>query len=205
MPVTTELISEKPLQVRVTDPDHAGLDVVFTYQEIGGGQVFWVGFSLGPPDGIEPMDSEVLTVGAVRDFPVARWERAARARAQAFWHEALADAVALVQRRMDLESEVGRVAPDLADEANYQVARSEKGTKVSGGLTPAQRRRKERLTHLAGVAQEYRENVMAGVSDPAGAIARRREANPSTVRTWLKRAREVGLLPPVEPKGKGTR
>ena len=56
--------------------------------------------------------------------------------------------------------------------------------------------RSPRIEKLMAIAEEYRQNLSAGVRDPVGEIARRHEVKPSTARSWIYRARQRGLLGP---------
>ncbi len=55
-----------------------------------------------------------------------------------------------------------------------------------------------RNAFLGQVATDYRRNLALGVRDPAAKIARDMSANPATVRTWIRRARQLGLLGPAK-------
>ena len=51
---------------------------------------------------------------------------------------------------------------------------------------------------LIEVAMEYRSNVKAGLRNPAAMIAEKHGVKPATARSWIHRARELGLLGPAK-------
>jgi len=51
---------------------------------------------------------------------------------------------------------------------------------------------------LIEVAMEYRTNVKAGLHNPAAMIAEKHGVKPATARSWIHRARELGLLGPAK-------
>jgi hypothetical protein len=66
---------------------------------------------------------------------------------------------------------------------------------------PIRKPGRPRLGHaqLFGIAERYRQLVEAGDPAPAQRIAEERNEKPSTVRGWIKRARDLGFLPPARP------
>lgn len=56
---------------------------------------------------------------------------------------------------------------------------------------------------LLQVVEEYRENVVAGARNPAALIADKHGVNPATARSWLHRARRLGLLGPAADRAAG--
>jgi hypothetical protein len=117
-----------------------------------------------------------VTVGKIRDLPLVRWETVARANVIVQYSTLINDQ----PNTFDALDPAGRV--DLLYPG------------LSGLRAPAAKRKYRSLLHMAEVAHDYRQKQLAGVTDPAGAIARERDTNPSTVRSWIHRARLAGLL-----------
>lgn len=118
----------------------------------------------------------VLTISDIRDLPLSRWEAAARAH--------------------------------VVDPAVMEALpiREWKGY-VGGGVVttdPPQSGRKARsLAHLSEIAEQYQAELRLGTPDPAAAIANVRGVNRSTVRSWIHRARQAGLLLPAPERRLG--
>ena len=56
---------------------------------------------------------------------------------------------------------------------------------------------------LLQVVDEYRTNILAGVHNPAALIAEKHGVKPATARSWLHRARRLGLLGPAADRAAG--
>ncbi|MDP9225722.1 MAG: hypothetical protein M3P18_18150 [Actinomycetota bacterium] len=56
---------------------------------------------------------------------------------------------------------------------------------------------------LLQVVEEYRANVVSGVRNPAAMIAEKHGVKPATARSWLHRARQLGLLGPAADRAAG--
>jgi hypothetical protein len=175
--------SESPAVLRaivtVDDSDHPHLRATFTYLasviEPRGASWALVGLAIGPQVDLPIGKHLVLTVTEVRDLPVSRWQQAARAAATAEVSNTVTAGFAAVSRALrDVAEAFGAPLNDRR----------------------AQRRLESRV-RLVRIAREYRGNVAAGLTDPAGAIARDRGMNPSTVRSLVRRARAAGFLGPA--------
>jgi len=56
---------------------------------------------------------------------------------------------------------------------------------------------------LLQVVEEYRANVVAGAHNPAALIAEKHGVKPATARSWLHKARQLGLLGPAADRAAG--
>jgi hypothetical protein len=182
--------------VTVDDSDHPRLSATFTYfaSVIDSRGASWalVGLAVGPQAGLPIGKHLILTVTEVRDLPVARWQQAARAAATAEMGKGVEGAFRGLSQWAD----------DMAKAGAGMTAAEVFGAPLTDRR--AQRGLESRL-RLVRIAREYRENLAAGVTDPAGAIARDRGVNPSTVRSWIRRARRAGFLGPAVGRTPGER
>lgn len=115
--------------------------------------------------------SGAFTISAVRDLPLARWKCAASAMITLGVADTSATVEAMVTAKCGPE-------PDA---------------------TAGQRRHRASIRKLATAAAEYRELLQMGRHDPATEMARRHGVTPGTARSWVYRARSVGLLAPALP------
>jgi transposase-like protein len=135
-----------------------------------------------------------ITISAVRDFPLARWESAARSLVIGkFADDDVEKTLALpidsdTKRKIVTEVLLQGLYPGIDDDP-----------------TPGGRRRARSLRKLADVAAHYRELLSMGRADPAAEIARTNDVSPSTARTWIHRARQAGLLGPAVGRTPGER
>lgn len=140
------------------------------------------------PRGADPHDMAVLTVAEIRDLPLARWNAAAQ--------------VHVLDR---IRVAAGEATDGLASVVDYLVGAGKIVDTLYPGLRtstkPADVRRYRGLRHLAEIATEFQFEQRRGTPDPAAAIARSRDAKPTTVRSWVHRARKAGFLPELESKG----
>jgi hypothetical protein len=185
----------------VRDPDYEFLQCVFDYYAIWHAKKLPLGaLRIEPRPDTPVRRTSVLTVSGVRDLPLARWETSARAHVaqylteQQWWNPDPAE-VALVGKMMGMEPEditglQSAVAPAAL------VRRLHPG--LSESTKPTDVRRYRGLLHLAEVAQEFRSAQMEGVPDPAVSVAKARDVNPATVRSWIHRARKARLLEPAQ-------
>ncbi len=71
------------------------------------------------------------------------------------------------------------------------------------GLAPPERKRPGRkghdLAHYKRIAERYQKLRAQGVEAPAKVMAHEGSYNENTVRGWIRRCREMGLLPPGRP------
>jgi hypothetical protein len=174
--------------VTVDDSDHPRLSATFSYfaSWFDRRDASWalVSLAVGPRADLPIGKHLLLTVTQVRDLPVARWQQAARAAATAEIGEAVEGGFRVLSRELE----------DIAKAGAGMTAAEVFGAPMTDRR--AQRGLESRL-RLVRIAREYRENLAAGVTDPAGAIARDRGVNPSTVRSWIRRARRAGFLGPA--------
>lgn len=130
-----------------------------------------------------------FTVSAIRDYPLATWERAARGTVSA---QARARDLSKLDEEIRSDGEQPRL--DVEHAAAVDLATLYPG--LDQDKTPAGLRKARSLRRLALVAAQYRDATLAGSAEPATEVARLHEVNPNTVRTWLHRARAAGFLPP---------
>ena len=185
--VTTHLVEirgkRETLDIVVIDPDHRQIQGLFSYVAIPGivSEVFLVGIAV-TPSADQPIEGLLpLTVTDMRDLPLARWEQAARARL-----------TALIREDPRLISTQRRV-----DELRAITERATATASRRRDIKPSSRRQARSHERLLKVADEYRANLMAGRPDPVAEIARRHDVNPSTARSWVHRARQLGFLDPA--------
>ncbi|MFE7237903.1 hypothetical protein [Streptomyces sp. NPDC057580] len=165
----------------VTDPAHPKRAALFEYIGMPGHRLAPVSVTVGPAPDL-PYDEYVsIPPRDLRDLPLARWESAARWRAEL----ELGQGGSSDKRPESAEAWVFKLYPELRDDD-----------------TPAAQRRLRGLTHVADIAMEYATLSILGVKDPAAAIARRRDAKPATVRSWIHRARKAGFLPETQVGGR---
>ncbi|MFD9905893.1 hypothetical protein [Streptomyces sp. NPDC059063] len=176
-----------PLTATVAHPRMSRWCVIFEYFARPGYTLAPVAVSLRPAPGLSYDEYRRLPIGDIRNLPLVRWESAARLHVDAYLMKGQKlDVVPAYKNDLDWEAQELALEhyPDIAD--------------VS---TPGAMRRRKSMTHLASVAMEYTTHTLAGVKDPAAAIARSREANPATVRSWIHRARKAGFLPETDRGG----
>lgn len=111
----------------------------------------------------------------VRDLPLTRWERAARAEAE---------------RSLVTTGPHGQHVSEESTARSMVDARFPELRDASGGNAL---RRRNALVHLAEIAQEYKRAEAAGARNPAQIIADHHAVTSSTVRGWMHRARREGL------------
>lgn len=118
-----------------------------------------------------------LRVPSMRDLPVNRWEKAARAAAE--------------QRMVATGPHGQHVAPESVAEDLIR----EKFPELSGAKGGNALRRRNGLLHLALMYQEYKEAEAMGAQNPAQVLAEVHSVTAATVRGWIHRARKEGLVP----------
>jgi transposase-like protein len=155
--------------VGIVDDEHPDIEARFAYWQPPEGPLVPFGISVLPHD-LDTSRSPALTVSHLRSLPLARWQRAARAKAT---------------------EELRGTAGPLAEHA-----REMEGV-LSGQRQSRDMRAIRAAAHLIEVAGEYRDNLKAGLPDPVAEIARQHGVNPSTARAWVFRARKAGILGPA--------
>ncbi|MGW7457147.1 hypothetical protein [Streptomyces sp. NPDC054797] len=177
------------VSAQLTDSEHPALVVEFEYARIAeSGRLFPRSVSIGPAPDLSIGQNVPVTAGLIRDLPLARWDSAARSHTQASlqeWEESgLVDGIG----RPTL-----RALRDLTPAELVEVI--EPGLRESTSTSKAHSRRYSSLLHQCRVAIEYTKLRMEGVKDPASRMARDHDVQPATVRSWLHRARNSGILP----------
>lgn len=157
----------RTIEVIVRDPDYDGM-ALFKFGMIPNQGMRIVTFTAFSAQGLEV---------SVKDLPLARWEKAARAAAE--------------RRLMAGGPYVQHVAPeDLA-----QSVVDEKFPELAGATGGNALRRRNGLIHLAKMFEEYKRAEESGVENPAQVLAGKHSVSAATVRGWLHRARKEGLAP----------
>ncbi len=124
----------------------------------------------GPRLASMSIEGEELAPATMRSLPWPTWERTARA---AVMEQAREDHRRIMEVA-GVYDEVASLHPELTD-----------------------RRSARSHARLVGIAREYRKNLVDGVPDPVGAIARAHDVKPVTARSWVHRARKEGYLDPA--------
>ncbi|MFJ7590816.1 hypothetical protein ACIQZO_26275 [Streptomyces sp. NPDC097617] len=173
------------VSVTVTDPNAPGRAAVFEYIAVPGYRLSPIAITVRPAPGLPYAEYISVKPSDMRDLPLSRWESAAQFQA---------------------EIQLGRGGPGGPYPVGDQTGGAEELVlkhfpELANDTTPAGLRKMRSMTHLASVAIEYATHSIFGVKDPAGAIARAREANPATVRSWIHRARKAGFLPETQREG----
>ncbi|WP_329340693.1 hypothetical protein OG252_33145 [Streptomyces sp. NBC_01352] len=167
----------RTIEVIVRDPDHDGT-ALFKFGMVPTLGMRIVTFTAFSNQGFK---------ASLKDLPVSRWEKVARAAAERRLmaggpygqHVAPEDAA---------RSIVNKKFPELAD--------------ASGGNAL---RRRNGLIHLAMMFEEYKRAEETGVENPAQVLAEKHSVSAATVRGWLHRARKEGLAPESTHPNAGTR
>lgn len=118
------------------------------------------------PDGLTPL--------SLRDFPWARWLRAATAHARMFFVFTL-----------DHRDQAIAVAREINDTADLPEPGARPGKAGHGD------------EHWQWVANRYRTLTESGSHKPVAIIAEERGVSANTAAGWVRRTRELGLLPPA--------
>lgn len=174
------------VEVTVRPDEQPQLIVTFQYLVRTGEVLFPCGLKIEPA-GDGPSDGWVrLGVGLIRDLPIARWERAARAAAE----KQVEGAKVWEWRQAQTPREITRLAETIVREMNP-------GLDPAAGKAAA--RRWNRLVRLAEVVHEHDAARARGAKSPAGEVASARGVEPSTVRSWLSQAKQEGITAGVIP------
>lgn len=168
------------VDVALRPAEHPQITVTFVYAVRGGEVLFPSGMRIEPAHDVPSGEWIRLGAGLIKDLPVARWERAARAAADAkvggvkSWSwQTTAD-----------QAEIKRLAEAIVREMNP-------GLDPAAGKAAA--RRWNRLVRLAEVVNEHDAARARGAKSPAGEVAQARDVEPSTVRSWLSQAKQEGI------------
>ncbi|MFF3897929.1 hypothetical protein ACFYY3_33210 [Streptomyces sp. NPDC001812] len=171
----------------VVDPNHPKRQAVFEYIAVPNHRLAPVSVTVRPAPDLPFGEYVAAWPSEVRDLPLSQWETSARLLAE-------------VMLGHDVFRDAGEFEPGQGRTAEEWVL--ERYPELLGDNSPAGRRRLRSLTHLADVALDYARRSIYGAKDPAAAIARSRDANPATVRSWIHRARKAGFLPETQQGGK---
>ncbi|MFJ9376842.1 hypothetical protein [Streptomyces sp. NPDC101455] len=168
------------LDVTLRPAEYSQLSVTFVYAVRDEDVLFPSAVSVGPAHGV-PSDEWIrLGAGLIKDLPIARWERSAKAAAQA----KVGGAKAWSWRPTSDQAEIKRLAEAIVREMNP-------GLDPASGKAAA--RRWNRLVRLAEVVHEHDAARTRGAKSPAGEVAEARGVEPSTVRSWLSQAKQEGI------------
>src|ERR1044072_992987 len=174
---TLEVEAQEPEIWSITGADARRVEVHVRDEEQGLFVIFEFGLVPGLPLGV--LGCRVTSLNWIdtrlRDLPVTRWEKAARAAAE---------------RRLVAGGPYGQQvsAGDLAESLV-----NEKFPELAGASGGNALRRRNGLVHLAKMAHEYMEARESGAENPTAVLAERYEVSAATVRGWLHRARREGL------------
>lgn len=206
--------------VLIEDASHPGIQAAFQYLAPDPpAQIEQVGFSVTLFRAERPEGTVRFGPGAIKDLPLARWDRVAQAAVQqAVMERSLAEASVPLKpgeyRRLidgnplhgPGESDGDVYGPEGPEEETARPPRVpqnrreraiEMVRKVRPDLDPEESKGSARswngLVKLAESLDEYMEILASGSSDPAGEMAERHDVAQATVRTWVHRARQAGL------------
>ncbi|MEU9264591.1 hypothetical protein AB0E04_03930 [Streptomyces sp. NPDC048251] len=168
------------LDVALRPAEYPQLTVTFVYAVRADEVLFPSGMSIGPALGVSSSEWIRLGAGLIKDLPIARWERAARAAADA----QIGGAKSWSWRSTSSQAEIKRLAEAIVREMNP-------GLDPESGKAAA--RRWNRLVRLAEVVHEHDAARARGAKSPAGEVAEARGVEPSTVRSWLSQAKQEGI------------
>jgi hypothetical protein len=180
MPARTpqlEVEAQEPQIWPITGSDARRVEVHVRDEALGLFAIFEFGLVPGLPLGVlgYRVSSLNLIDTPLRELPVSRWEKAARAAAE---------------RRLVAAGPYGQQVSgdDLA--RTLVDAKFPELSDAAGGNAL---RRRNGLLHLAKMAYEYMQIQESGAANPAQALAERHGVSSATVRGWLHRARKEGL------------
>lgn len=158
-------VDARTAEVYVRDPE-LQLFVIFKFGMVPGLPLSALSYAVHSEWGIET---------PLRELPVSRWEKAARAAAE---------------RRLVADGPYGQQVPpdDLA-----RIVVDQRFPELADATGGNALRRRNGLIHLAKMVKEYREVEETGASNPAQVLAERHKVSTATVRGWLHRARKEGL------------
>ncbi|MFE5139282.1 hypothetical protein ACFRDV_16665 [Streptomyces fagopyri] len=159
----------------VFDDDHPDVAATFKYLAIATQPLQTIGVSVDSRAGDDPYVNATVGASAIREMPIARWDRTAQA--------------AVVQQLGEATGE----EPAVSAAAWAETLVSEKFPELNEPKDGHALRRRNSLLHLAEAAEEYTRIASTGERNPAGVLAARRGTTPSTVRGWLHRARREGV------------
>lgn len=169
---------------------------VWTHEEGGDRSAFLRAVKLESLPRHYEIDAAPLTISAVRNWPLARWESAARGVVSVN-----PDGKALKEFLDKTPKGRGRTRPATDEEKRLFRAEAllwEAFPEIEhAGDTPGERRHWNGLRKLAEAAVIYRDLVTEGRADPSAEMARVKNVSPATARSWIYRARQVGLLGPA--------
>jgi hypothetical protein len=179
------------LRVQLYDSQHPKLQCTFGFIEYGTDCTLY-SLTVEATAGSELEDA--LTASAVRELPLANWSRIAQARArdwlqgpEASPDEPTSTTPDLDDHRTKAESVIRHMLPDLDPKASKAATR-----------------KWESLVRYATVLSEYDAAVKAGIDTPVDEIASRHNVAPATVRSWLFRGREAGILEAQREMARGS-
>lgn len=167
----------RTVKATVLDDEHPDVAVTFEYLVMPAKPLLSVGVHVHSRAADDPMHNATIGASAIREMPLARWDRTAQA--------------AVVHLLSDVPSE----QPQLPVATFAEELVNEKFPELNPPTDGHAARRRNSLIHLAGAAEEYARITATGERNPAGVLAQRRGTTASTVRGWIHRARREGLAP----------
>jgi hypothetical protein len=171
------------LRVQLYDSQHPRLECTFGFIEYGTDCTLY-SLTVAATAGSELEDA--LTASAVRELPLANWSRIAQARAR--------DWLQGPDANPD-DPTSNRPTPDLGDHrAKAESVIRHMLPELDPKAGKAASRKWESLVRYATVLSEYDSAIKAGIDTPVDEIASRYGVAPATVRSWLFRGREAGIL-----------
>lgn len=199
----------------VTDPAHPGIVANFEFAFMAGEvaddgreKLVLRAARVGAPSATEPeflwpFPDKPFKVSIVRDLPLRRWETAARN--VAMLRHLDRDAALNLLDRLERSTPKETPPPDAKQRQRLakDLLNSLYPDATEGVDSPIRMRRFVSLHRLALVAVDYQRMLAEGRSDPAAEIARRDGVTPSTVRSWIHRARKAGFLGPAYDRTAG--
>ncbi|MFD4790548.1 hypothetical protein ACFWN1_26545 [Streptomyces sp. NPDC058459] len=163
------------MEATVLDDEHPDVATTFKYLAIPGQPLQAIGVNVHSRPEPDPLNNFTVGASAIREMPIARWDRTAQA--------------AVVKR---LGGDVGSEVESSATEWAEALVR-QKFPELDEPKNGHEVRRRKSLLQLAEAAEEYARIASTGERNPAGVLAARRGTTASTVRGWLHRARREGV------------
>lgn len=168
------------IDVTLFPPEHPELAFVFQYLLGPGAVRYTCGFRVEPRPDIPAEKRAKVGAALVRDLPLSRWEKAARAAVQ----EKVEGATPWMWRVASSKQEIAERAQQIVKQMHPEIdPNAGKGAARSWN----------RLVRLAEVVLETEAQAAAGAKSPATVVAEKREVAPATVRSWLHQAKQEGI------------
>lgn len=173
------------VEATVFDDDHPDVAITFRYLAVPAKPLITVGVSVQSREQ-DPYSNVTVGASAIREMPIARWDRTAQASVVQQLSEGAGE---------EPQTSAAAWAEGLVNEKFPELIEPRDGHAV---------RRRNSLLHLAEAAEEYARIASTGERNPAGVLAERRGTTASTVRGWLHRARREGVARDISAPGAGS-